>query len=167
MKRYATTAGLPTDFDAFLRAPIGEGQNGILLSVLSAFARLGIDPWQEAARLSELPRPTAIERLASLITALPDEPSIQRDSSIHAVRLMALLERSAPATIVAEKIAPDTDFTTVSMTAAAIFLFLMFAISMVVSQNVDSTAQPATTQNAQAVPAAKAVAPSIPASASR
>ena len=167
MKHYATAVGLPTDFDAFLQAPVGEGKNGILLSVLSAFARLGIDPWQEAARLSELPRATAVEQLASLITTLPDEPSIQRDSSIHAVRLMALLERSAPVTIVAEKIAPDTDFTIVSMTAAAIFLFLMFAISMVVSQNVDSTAQPASTQNAQTVPATTAVAPSIPASASR
>ena len=167
MKRYATAVDLPTDFDTFLRAPIGEGRNGMLLSVLSAFARLGIDPWQEAATLSELPRPTAVERLASLITALPDEPSIQRDSSIHAVRLMALLECSAHPTIVTEKSAPDADLTTVSMTAAAIFLFLMFAISMVASQNVDSTAQPATTNNAHAVPPTKAVAPSTPASTSR
>jgi hypothetical protein len=167
MKSHATGVALPTDFDAFLRAPIGEGKNGILLSVLSAFARLDIDPWQEAARLRELPRPTAVERLASLITALPDEPSIQRDSSIHAVRLMALLERSAHVTIVAENVAPDTDSTTISMTAAAIFLFLMFAISMFVSQNVDSTAQPATTSSAHAALPTKALAPSIPASASR
>jgi len=167
MKRHATAVALPTDFDAFLRAPIGEGKNGILLSVLSAFARLGIDPWEEAARLRELPRPTAVVRLASLITALPDEPSIQRDSSIHAVRLMALLERSVHVTIGSENIAPDTDFTTVSMTAAAIFLFLMFAISMFVSQHVDSTAPPATTNSAHAAPTTKALAPSIPASASR
>jgi hypothetical protein len=65
MKRYAATPGLSVDFDDFLRAPIGEGSNGIRLSVLSAFARLGMDPWQEAARLSGLPTEAAVTQLSS------------------------------------------------------------------------------------------------------
>jgi hypothetical protein len=36
------------EFDEFLRASIGEDRNGTGLSVLSAFARLNVDPWQEA-----------------------------------------------------------------------------------------------------------------------
>ena len=38
-------------FDPFLFAAIGEEQNGMLLSVLSALARLDLDPWYEAASL--------------------------------------------------------------------------------------------------------------------
>ena len=37
------------------------------LSVLSAFARRNVDPWQEAARLSQLPRDVATGELCSLI----------------------------------------------------------------------------------------------------
>ena len=51
----------------------------MLLSVLSALARLDIDPWQEAANLARLPRETATERLATLIAKLPGEPSAHPD----------------------------------------------------------------------------------------
>jgi hypothetical protein len=37
-----------SEFGAFLFASIGEESNGMALSVISALARLGIDPWQEA-----------------------------------------------------------------------------------------------------------------------
>ena len=63
----------------------------MLLSVLSALARLGLDPWQEAAELARLPRRTATERLASLIAALPDGPPAHRDSATIAARVIALL----------------------------------------------------------------------------
>jgi hypothetical protein len=43
-------------FDEFLSASIVEEKNGMALSVMSAFARRNVDPWQEAARLSQLPR---------------------------------------------------------------------------------------------------------------
>ena len=36
------------EFDKFLGAPVGEGRNGTPLSVLSALARLNVDPWHEA-----------------------------------------------------------------------------------------------------------------------
>jgi hypothetical protein len=50
---------LDSEFNDFLFAPIGEEGNEMLLSVLSALARLGVDPWQEAARLSQLPKETS------------------------------------------------------------------------------------------------------------
>src|SRR5471032_327679 len=79
------------EFDAFLFAPVGDDGNGMLLSVLSALARLDVDPWQEAANLARLPRSTATERLTFLIAALPGRPASQPDPEAIAARLIALL----------------------------------------------------------------------------
>ena len=54
MRRSATAFSLGPEFDPFLFAPIGAEPNGMPLSVLSALARIGADPWQEAARLTAL-----------------------------------------------------------------------------------------------------------------
>ena len=68
----------------------------MLLSVLSALARLDIDPWQEAAELARLPREAAVRRLASLIANLPEDGAAsQRDPKTIAARLIALLPRTA------------------------------------------------------------------------
>ena len=64
MMRAASTPYLGSQFDDFLFAPIGEEENGMLLSVVSALARLDLDPWQEAASLTGLPVGTATQRLA-------------------------------------------------------------------------------------------------------
>jgi hypothetical protein len=37
------------EFDNFLYASIGADRNGMPLSVLSALARLDLDPWEEAS----------------------------------------------------------------------------------------------------------------------
>ena len=37
------------------------------LSVISALTRLGVDPWEEAARLAALPKALAAEAMASMI----------------------------------------------------------------------------------------------------
>jgi hypothetical protein len=88
------SASLPnsgSEFDAFLFAPVGDDKNGMLLSVLSALARLDIDPWEEAANLARLPGSTAIERLTTLIAALPGRPASRPDPETIAARLIALL----------------------------------------------------------------------------
>jgi hypothetical protein len=63
------------------------------LSVLSALARLEVDPWQEVTKLAGLPGATATERSASLIALLPNEPSMHRDPDTIAARLVPLLPR--------------------------------------------------------------------------
>ncbi len=78
--------------------PRGEDRNGMLLSVLSALARLDIDPWQEAAKLAGLLGATATQRLASLIAELPDAPASHPDPATIATRLIALLPRPASPT---------------------------------------------------------------------
>jgi hypothetical protein len=56
-----------SQYDAFLVAPIGEQANGMTVSVFSALARLGIDPWSEAARLAALPGEIATAALETVI----------------------------------------------------------------------------------------------------
>jgi hypothetical protein len=63
--------GLCPDLDKFLFATVGEEIDGIPLSVVSAFVRLGLDPWEEAGRLSVLNRREAAEQLARLIAETP------------------------------------------------------------------------------------------------
>jgi hypothetical protein len=80
-----------TKFDEFLYATIGEESNGMLLSVLSALARRGWDPWEEASRLAQLPRDEAMSILAELASTLPCESMTANGAAACAKRLIALL----------------------------------------------------------------------------
>jgi hypothetical protein len=91
-----------SEFNDFLFAPIGEDGNGMLVSVLSGFARSDLDPWQEAAKLAALPGETATQRLISLIGALPDKVASYPDSRTIAARLVALLPRSPGSSAVSQ-----------------------------------------------------------------
>jgi len=81
------------EFEDFLFAPIGEDSNGMLLSVLSALARLNVDPWRQAAELARLPVETATRDLAALIAKIPEGPSARPDPTTIAARLVKLLPR--------------------------------------------------------------------------
>jgi hypothetical protein len=84
-----------SEFDEFLYASIGEEGSGMLVSVLSALARLNVDPWDEASRLARLPHDAAVRFLAAMIEGLPDGTSARSDSQTHAMRLVALLPKRA------------------------------------------------------------------------
>jgi hypothetical protein len=81
------------EFDEFLGAAIGEDRNGTGLSVLSALARLDVDPWQEATSLARMPREAAAARLTELIDALPRSSSDAIPSRMSAADLVALLPK--------------------------------------------------------------------------
>jgi hypothetical protein len=85
---------LRSEFNDFLFAPIGEDKNGMLVSVLSGLARSDVDPWQEAAKLAQLPGEAATKELAALIGALADRAASYPDPRTIAARLIALLPRS-------------------------------------------------------------------------
>lgn len=57
--------------NVFLFAPVGTEANGMTLSLVSVFARLGNDPWLEAGRLAKLPKSEATESLARVIAGMP------------------------------------------------------------------------------------------------
>ena len=82
-------------FDPFLFAVIGEERNGMLLSMLSALARLGLDPWFEATKLSRLPAPAATERLTSLLSSLP-VAQLKAPAPVTVTGWIALLPHPVP-----------------------------------------------------------------------
>src|SRR3954471_13380440 len=79
-----------SEYNAFLFAAVGEERVGTL-TVLSALSRLGVDPWQEAARLSDLPRDTAARALAATFARLPEGGWKQADLGAIAASLVASL----------------------------------------------------------------------------
>jgi hypothetical protein len=81
------------EFDKFLGASICEDRNGTGLSVLSAFARLNVDPWQEASSLARMPSDGAAARLTELIEALPRAPTNAIPPRVIAGRLVVLLPK--------------------------------------------------------------------------
>ena len=87
-----------SEYNPFLFAVVGEEEVGLPLTVLTALTRLGIDPWEEAARLSDLPRDVAAHALAATIAALPRWDDKAPDPQALAARLVLWLPpRSVPA----------------------------------------------------------------------
>jgi len=97
MTRTVSVPAAESEFDEFLYASLGVESNGMLLSVLSALARLNVDPWEEAARLARLPREAALRFLVNLIAAQPAGSSERADPEREAKRLTALLPRAVAA----------------------------------------------------------------------
>lgn len=64
-----------TPFDSFLYAALGQDRAGHTVSILSALARLGRDPWDEAAELSALSSAAAQARLQGLMARILDVPA--------------------------------------------------------------------------------------------
>jgi len=73
-------------FDPFLLASVGREENGMEISVLSALARLGLDPWEEAGRLAVLPKNTAIKVITRHLSL--------RGNSLVAIQLAELLPKA-------------------------------------------------------------------------
>jgi hypothetical protein len=86
-----------SELNAFLFASIGDEENGMELTVLSALSRLAIDPWGEAGRLSGLPKEAAASALASMIARLPRGRWVPSDIPVIAARLVQLLPERAAA----------------------------------------------------------------------
>ena len=82
------------EMDQFLFASVGEEAEGVPLSVLSALARLGLDPRDEAARLSHLTSKAAAIQLARLFARLPERPWTSSEIWKIANKLVELLPAS-------------------------------------------------------------------------
>ena len=85
------------EFDSFLFAPVWEEADGAPLSVLSALSRLGLDPRDEAARLSHLTKETAADQLARMIAGLSDRRWTLSEARGIAGRLIDRLPTSTTA----------------------------------------------------------------------
>src|ERR1700719_4267178 len=85
------------EFDSFLFASVGEEVDGVPLSVLSALTRLGLDPRDEAARLSHLTKEAAADQLARMIARLSDQRWTLAEARWIAGRLIKRLPTSTTA----------------------------------------------------------------------
>lgn len=85
-----------TDYDRFLFAEVGEDSTGAPVTVLSALARLDLEPWTEACELSRLARSAAQVRLAAHLEAITDVPALALANGARATKLVALLPKRTP-----------------------------------------------------------------------
>ncbi len=96
----------PSQLDRFLHATIETERNRMDLSVLSVLARVGHDPWTEAARLAGLPRAAAADSLAATIACLPAKSHLRAHARMIALCLVMLLPdqtHSVPGSLAAGK----------------------------------------------------------------
>ncbi len=84
-----------------------EDRHGGLLSVISALARAGVDPWEQASLLARLPVEQAVRALSVLLAKLPVGPGAPVDLMAVATRLVTLLPTRT--TQVEDAHQPDVD----------------------------------------------------------
>jgi hypothetical protein len=82
-------------FDGFLYATVFEERDEMPVKVISALARLDLDPWSEAADLAGMPVEGATSRLSELLAGIQNSRPSQSECSTTAARLVALLPQPA------------------------------------------------------------------------
>jgi hypothetical protein len=85
--------GQSGQFNDFLRCALWLESDAAPLSVLSALARLDLDPWEAAAQLAELPESAACAKLSSMLADLPGAPAMRQDREAFCARSVRLLPR--------------------------------------------------------------------------
>jgi hypothetical protein len=147
MTHAALSPLIGSEFDEFLGASIGEDRNGTGLSVLSALARLDVDPWKEATSLARMPSAAAVVRLTELIDALPHEPAIAIPSRMNAADLVAQLPKGkTPNVRPSDSIFAATGLretkVLIALSAFAVMMLIVCAISGHLSPGLGNGANP-------------------------
>jgi hypothetical protein len=166
VKRAVFLSGTSSDFDDFLYAPVREDRSGLPLSVISALARLDVDPWEEAAQLAAMSGDAATQRLSNLIASLPAQPPIQPECHSIAARLIALLPQRpvTPASI--HKNAPRFETTVKSSALTYAVYYVIFMLFILLSQWLIGSRQ-APVRGEAAAPSSITAPAALPQSSSR
>ena len=127
--------------NAFLFAEVGTELNGSQLTVLSILARLGQDPWAEAARWAQLPKAAMIDCLVHSIAQMPLCPQALVEARVTASRLALLLPSQNPT---ARRI-DDAAVTSLAMPAWAPLAFFCCALAIGMAVNAMLVPNPAAT----------------------
>ena len=101
MDHRARFSTLSARYDDFLFAPVCEDANGMRLSVLSALARMNVDPWEEATRLAAMPRAIAEKTLISILDLVSGRSWKPPEAAAIAARLVRLLPQPGEAKAIA------------------------------------------------------------------
>jgi hypothetical protein len=147
--------GIGAEFDDFLFAPIAVDENGTQISVITALARLDLDPWQEAKQLAASPGGTATQRLKSLLTrALSDGPATTLDAGRIAARLNALLPRGAKPSLLSLGTGLSLDQTTKLGAGISMYVVLAVCIMLVAQSLLAGRQTPVPVDNGAPTPSA-------------
>lgn len=93
-----TRVSLPSQYDDFLYAVLEPPAHGPSITVLTLFARLDLDPWEEAARLAALSTQDAEVALAATLCRVAGEMRDPYEAKATACQLVARLPRISPST---------------------------------------------------------------------
>ena len=124
----------PPEFERFLYASVGEDRNGYVVTVLSTLARLGLDPWKEAAELVTLGRDAAQARLGTRLARFRDVPTLASDHGRVAWDLSQLLpDGPAPGTLkrASSTVADGRPGKSGAIWAVLVIIFVLFQMFMV------------------------------------
>ncbi len=149
-----TVPYLTPKFDDFLFARINTNSDEMPLSVLSVLARLGIDPWEEAGRLAQLPRLAAAKRLASMIASMPGPLPAHLDAATICERLITLLPAPPAVTRL-----PRFEHRAQSLTKSPFTGWVLIAAFLLAIQLVVMSRQSATQDNGPQAPVTSTASP--------
>lgn len=136
-------------YDNFLFAPICDEPSGMRLSVISALARMNVDPWEEAARLATLSSRDAQDTLIATLNCFPGNRQRPAETEILAARLVALLPKAdEPATARASAGAGERPQRNIFWLAWMCFWIAMSLLSSLQHQSTTSVGDSASTANA-------------------
>lgn len=90
-------------YNDFLFASICDGANGMRLSVLSALARMDVDPWEQATCLASMPKAAAEKTLISTLDLISGKSWERPEAEAIAARLVRLLPEGSGAEITSAK----------------------------------------------------------------
>ncbi len=105
MEHRSRFSTLNASYNDFLFATVCDEANGMRLSVLSALARMNVDPWEEATRLAAMPKAIAERTLVSILGSILDLASGRNGNSPDAAATAARLVRLLPGP---DKVATET-----------------------------------------------------------
>ena len=97
MDHRARFSTLSASYDDFLFAPVWEDANGMRVSVLSALARMNVDPWEEATRLAAMPKAIAEKTLLSILDLVSGGIWKSTEAAAISARLVRLLPQPGQA----------------------------------------------------------------------
>jgi hypothetical protein len=129
MSLVKTSLSRKPDFEGFLFADIGTQPNGLPLTVLSLFARAGVDPWSEAERLSQMSRVAAISYMMSEINRAPAVYRSNVDVAQLAKSLVARLPGREPVKPIDVSVA-GTGFEGLPMMALMMMFYAILAFGV-------------------------------------
>jgi hypothetical protein len=153
------SSSLTREYDDFLLASIGDDHNGMQLSVLSALARLDLDPWDVAAALAVLPADAAARKLAAMIAALPAAPSARADAATIAARLIPLLPHRVGADVASRPTVSGVDTVSRAPILTYLVLYAVFMLFTLVYQWLVASPQPPAQLKTPPAPPARIISP--------